>query len=136
MSRKQIIEERERFFKTFSANHPEVDLEVAEKLIRLAIKHDRLSTQECNGCERDKFSWETWEQYEKQVARQQERIEKKLEKVEERINKLATRHGLKVETGGDPRGYTVKIHFPEGNYNTWGGTESGYGVPSTAIGAR
>ena len=29
--------------------------------------------------------------------------------------------------GGDPRGYTVKLHLPEGTSNTWG--RDGYGVP-------
>ncbi len=30
--------------------------------------------------------------------------------------------------GGDPRGYTLKIHLPTERYNTWGGKEEGWGV--------
>lgn len=37
---------------------------------------------------------------------------------------------FKVTTSGDPRGCCVKIHFPSGAYNTWGGPESGWGVPT------
>lgn len=37
---------------------------------------------------------------------------------------------FKADIGGDPRGYVVKLHFPSGAYNTWGGKESGYGVPT------
>ncbi len=39
-------------------------------------------------------------------------------------------YGFTAITGGDPRGYTVKILFPSGIYNTLGGAEEGYGVPT------
>ena len=32
---------------------------------------------------------------------------------------------------GDPRGFVVKLHFPNGACNTWGGESSGFGVPVT-----
>lgn len=35
---------------------------------------------------------------------------------------------LAVSFGGDPRGYTVRVHFPDGSYNTWGGREHGWGI--------
>lgn len=35
---------------------------------------------------------------------------------------------LKVNFSGDPRGYTVKIHFPDGRGNTWGGDSEGWGI--------
>jgi hypothetical protein len=31
------------------------------------------------------------------------------------------------KVGGDPRGYCLKITLPDGNYNTWGGAEDGWG---------
>ena len=34
---------------------------------------------------------------------------------------------------GDPRGYVLKIMLPSGRYNTWGGAESGYGVPADVL---
>lgn len=35
-----------------------------------------------------------------------------------------------AETGGDPRGYCLKLHLPSGKGNTWGGDECGWGVPA------
>ena len=35
-----------------------------------------------------------------------------------------------VKFNGDPRGYAVKILLPSGRYNTMGGREEGWGVPS------
>jgi len=33
------------------------------------------------------------------------------------------------EFPGDPRGFTVKLHAPNGQvFNTWGGAETGYGI--------
>ena len=56
-------------------------------------------------------------------------IEKREGQIERRIKEVCDAIGLPVEFGGDPRGYTVKVFFPSGKYNTWGGAESGYGVP-------
>lgn len=33
----------------------------------------------------------------------------------------------KFKVGGDPRGFCLKIVLPDGNYNTWGGAEEGWG---------
>lgn len=45
---------------------------------------------------------------------------------------LARYVGVTAETGGDPRGYALKLHFTSGpaenSYNTMGGAEAGYGV--------
>lgn len=38
--------------------------------------------------------------------------------------------GFSVRFGGDPRGYTTKITFPDGSWNTFGGREDGWGVPT------
>ena len=37
---------------------------------------------------------------------------------------------LSADVSGDPRGYCLKLHLPDGSYNTWGGKESGYGIGS------
>lgn len=31
---------------------------------------------------------------------------------------------------GDPRGYVLRLRFADGTFNTWGGEEGGYGVPT------
>ena len=36
-----------------------------------------------------------------------------------------------IRTNGDPRGYALKILLPNGAYNTWGGVEHGWGIPTT-----
>lgn len=36
--------------------------------------------------------------------------------------------GSKVTFSGDPRGDTVKVILPQGQYNTMGGEESGWGI--------
>lgn len=51
------------------------------------------------------------------------------ERLEKRIKAICEKIGCRVETDGDPRGYTVKVFLPTGEYNTWGGAESGWGVP-------
>lgn len=37
--------------------------------------------------------------------------------------------GAKARFSGDPRGCTVKLVFPSGHNNTWGGADDGWGVP-------
>ena len=49
-------------------------------------------------------------------------------RTEESIRGIAKELGCGVQFGGDPRGYTVKLMFPDGHFNTWGGKESGFGV--------
>lgn len=43
---------------------------------------------------------------------------------------LATAAGLTAKVGGDPRGYCFRLVLPTGRYNTWGGAEEGWGVPT------
>jgi hypothetical protein len=45
------------------------------------------------------------------------------------VEALAASYGLTVRYG-DPRGYVVHLVGPGVRGNTWGGDESGYGVPS------
>ena len=52
-----------------------------------------------------------------------------------RINDQATAIGASLNTAiytnGDPRGYALAIRLPNGAYNTWGGVEHGWGIPTT-----
>lgn len=55
-------------------------------------------------------------------------LEAKEGRIEQRIRKLLRPYGITVTFGGDPRGFTVKLHLPSGKYNSWGGRESGFGI--------
>ena len=37
---------------------------------------------------------------------------------------------MSAADGGDPRGYCTKLRLKSGRYNTWGGAEDGWGVPT------
>lgn len=83
----------------------------AATLCRLAKRHYALSVALCNG---------TVEQAE---------YDRRQAAIGQRINRVLERYpGTSAEFGGDPRGYTVKLHLPSHVYNTWGGEESGWGI--------
>jgi hypothetical protein len=44
------------------------------------------------------------------------------------VQDILKTYGLKHSRNLDPRGYAVYIHFPDGSYNTLGGSESGWGI--------
>lgn len=46
-----------------------------------------------------------------------------------KLEKIKTKHGAQFDATvtGDPRGYCLKVLMPQGDYNTWGGAEDGYG---------
>jgi hypothetical protein len=48
--------------------------------------------------------------------------------IETRVIGLAGEYGIKAETQSDPRGYAVKLHFPDKRGNTLGGDEAGWGI--------
>jgi len=56
------------------------------------------------------------------------RIDVQADRVGDAVLRIATRNGAGVRLDGDPRGYVVKLRLPSGRHNTWGGSESGYGV--------
>lgn len=78
-------------------------------LLKDCITHHKLSEHRCNGCTREKFPAETWQQYDQARVEQQEWIEKRLEVVEARIIKRAALIGHRVYFQGDPRGCTVRF---------------------------
>lgn len=99
-------------------------LEAGRLLLRHARTHGNLAVEECNGPP----DW-LLRNGQKGIDERAAHIAKRQERCEKRIREICADLGLRVELGGDPRGFTVKIHFPSGKYNTWGGRESGYGVP-------
>lgn len=56
--------------------------------------------------------------------------EKKDGEVDNQVKDIAEKLHTSILIGGDPRGYALKILLPSGLYNTWGGVENGYGIPS------
>ncbi|MDO8705371.1 MAG: hypothetical protein Q7J84_10540 [Sulfuricaulis sp.] len=108
----------------------------ARALLRHARMHGRLAVEQCNG-------FGDYEQalvrafnttyrdprVKQHIADAEARLFKNQERAEKRIREICAGIGAEVHLGGDPRGYTVKVKLPSGAYNTWGGSQEGYGVP-------
>lgn len=131
--------ERELFLTRFVADVtkacPGVTVEEAWRaallLMRHATTHGRLAVMSCSGhpaqasslpAERINALQAKWDAY----------IEKREARVEARMRAILAPFGIVPTFGGDPRGYTVKLKLPSGAYNTWGGSEEGFGVPQRA----
>lgn len=97
---------------------PDVTVNAARLLMRHGATYGRLAEIECSV---------------ELTQRQQTQLEKRQEQLERRIRQIVATlgEGFDVNFSGDPRGYTVKITLPTKRYNTWGGEESGWGVPTS-----
>jgi len=103
-----------------------------ELILRHAVTHGKLAVQGCNGPEHleNRYYWDNPKLYAKKLDEWSEWRDKKESQIERRLFELAESIGVTLELGGDPRGYTVKLMTPKTErYNTWGGSESGWGVP-------
>lgn len=60
-------------------------------------------------------------------ARLRELVAKMPKVRDEKTGKLAS---VRLKLGGDPRGAVVKLVMPDGRYDSWGGKEDGYCVPT------
>ena len=88
---------------------------VCDRLRSAAKRHHRMMEQACNG--RDVYDSEG-----EPLA--------PLKRNRHHIAALAKDVGaISVNFEGDPRGFTVKLVFPDGANNTWG--QDGYGVPGS-----
>lgn len=86
------------------------------KIRSLASTHRKYCESYCNNGNQ--------EQFDKDTARIEKAINKQIDSLNKQVKQLIT-----VTYQGDPRGYTVKLHFPRTKpFNTWGGVEEGYGV--------
>ena len=56
--------------------------------------------------------------------------QKRDEQCQERIVSRCEPHGIKPNFQGDPRGAVVKLILPSGKWNSWGGAECGFCVPT------
>lgn len=120
--------EREEFIARMVAAFGESQLANIRLLLRHAKTHGNLAEAECNG-PGDWVHRIPYPQAGEIIEAFEKRIEKRQEQIEKRIKAICEKIGCRVETGGDPRGYTIKVFLPNGAYNTWGGAESGWGVP-------
>jgi hypothetical protein len=100
----------------------------AEKLLRLAKTHGKLQEFQCNGV--GTVYGESNESFGKRQDKFEKWVEKREKDTERRISEIASALGLPVTFSGDPRGYTVRFMLPSKRFNSWGGEESGYGVPT------
>lgn len=80
-----------------------------KSLIRACITHHKYCECECNGCTREKYSIESWADYDKAREYQMQWLEKRIEKIEKTILKNAKILGLNVLFNGDPRGPTIRL---------------------------
>lgn len=102
-------EERERFVDRWARNGGAYHQ--ARGILKHAKTIDRAATSECNGT----------------LTRRQKLAAARAECT---IAEICEKQGFSVHFGGDPRGYTTKIAFPDGSYNSWGGVDEGWGVPT------
>ncbi len=103
--------------------------EAARLFMRYARTHQRLAELECNG-PGDYVSRIPYPRAGEIYAEHQAMVEKKTAAVEARAKKLAESLGMTLDCQGDPRGYTMKLQMPNGAWNTMGGQQDGYGIPS------
>lgn len=125
---------RDEFIAKFVQNFPERTneaVDAARLLLRHAKTYDRLQEMACeshpamNNPNIDiKVAGRLQEEREKWIEKREGQIEK-------RIAKIVEPFGLRVRFGGDPRGFTVALYFPDNSYNSWGGQENGWGIPTT-----
>lgn len=90
----------------------------ARRMLSLGAAYRRLQEKECN---------------EGTLAGYDADLEKR---TADQLKECAETLGVGLKLGGDPRGFTVKVLFPldaDGRrpYNTWGGMEEGWGVPTS-----
>lgn len=103
-------EERERFVDAWARNGGRYW--PAHEVLRYAKVIERKTVADCNG---DTFTQRQWNAYCRAATA---------------IELACKERGFSVRFGGDPRGYTTKIAFPDGSHNTMGGVEDGWGVPT------
>lgn len=60
-----------------------------------------------------------------------DRIKAREAKLEADAALIAKEFGVTIIPGsGDPRGFSLKLKLPDGRYNSFGGAEEGWGIPT------
>jgi hypothetical protein len=110
--KKKQIEARAMNERVLARNFPNVNVvQLQTDLYKLALDCERNALGLCNT--------PNWED-------QRDQLRIRLEQIKNKHGALA----LEADVTGDPRGYCLKLHLPNGDHNTWGGKESGYGIGS------
>lgn len=114
---KQRRQDREHFV-AFAVKHLHASSAEIDRIFRLARRANRYNTAACN----------------RELSPREAKLAEKTDaEFEALVAEIAKREGLAVgvKCKGDPRGYPFKIRVePDRPYNTWGGAEDGWGVPS------
>lgn len=101
-------EAREQNLKVIARNFPTADAwKLQNDLYRLSIACHQNAVNLCN--------IQNW-QDQREILRA-------------KLASIAKKHNIKIvaDVTGDPRGWCLKVHMPDGSYNSWGGKEAGYG---------
>lgn len=119
--------------KPFTEKERTLANEVSRKLERLILPTQikplrraanllrKLYEAECNGCTREKLSFESWEQYDKARDQQMLWVEKRVKAVETRIAKLCAELDIPFFLQTDPRGCSLYLGTTsDSRYNTEG----------------
>ena len=119
MSKKTFeeVEEQEKFLDVLvqESSHTSEDFirELGNQILVLAKKNQRYSELECN----------------RVLTKREQYLSGK---VEENIRSIGERLHVSFSFDGDSRGFTVKLKTPRtGKFNTWGGKEDGWGIPTS-----
>lgn len=135
MSRRTSKKDREEFVAILVRECPQVDpLRVARaagRIMRHSATIGRLVEESCNGHPAQGSPTIPIERLNKLQDAWDARIERQDAAAQKHIIAACSELGLVPDFGGDPRGYTVKIKLPSGRYNTMGGKEDGWGVPTS-----
>jgi hypothetical protein len=91
------------------------------KLRGLAVTLQKYFEYQCNGCTREKLSFESWQAYDVQRELQMEWVEKRIKQITKQIDKLSKELGLHYYIQTDPRGaslYVCNEPIDDNTYNT------------------
>lgn len=86
-----------------------------------AITLRRLFEYECNGCTREKFTWETFGHYDRARAIQMKWVEERQKQVLARLDRRLKEAGIPYYIQSDPRGCSLYLcTTSQGNYHQEG----------------
>lgn len=85
------------------------DTPALRTLYRNAKTYHHLIECDCNGCTREKYPHESYDQYDKARVKQMEWVEQRKDKVYATIEKAACELNLNFYIQGDPRGGTLYL---------------------------
>lgn len=109
MTTKREIEEYALFEHNMFECYPKWDFRATKKIWKIAKSLHHQYENQCN------YELSKWQ-------------EGRIRNLEEEVEKMSQEYEFKYHTTSDPRGYPIKIHLTNGNYNTMGGRETGWGI--------